>query len=93
MASFLARSRSTNEPEASRTRAADLNHFLREIRAFQLDHGSETGDKYDDKINGFRTGLEQLLGHNQPSAVPPGQAGVSSGAGAIDPKAGLTGTG
>ena len=51
------------------------------------------GDKYDDKIKGFRVGLEHLLGHNQASAVP-GQAGAGLGAaGAMDPKAGITGAG
>ena len=85
MASYLARSRSTNEPEASRTKAALLKHFLREVEAFQLDHGlekvNEMEDKtkakeLDDKIKGFRTGLEHMMGHAPTSvAVQPGQPG------------------
>lgn len=93
MASYLARERSTNEPEASCIRAADLKHLLREIEAFQLDHGSEMG--FDHEIKGFRNALERLLRHPQTSVVPPGQAGAtsSSGVGALDLEAGLTGTG
>ena len=91
MAAYLARSRSTNEPEASRTRVADLKHFLRVVEAFQLDHKSEMG--YDHEIKSFRTGLEQLLGYHQPSAIHQGQAGANTGADATDPKAGLTGAG
>ena len=85
MASYLARSRSTNEPEASRAKAALLKHFLREVEAFQLDHGFEKVNEMDDKvkanelndkIKGFRLGLEHMLGHQQASAVHPGQPGA-----------------
>jgi hypothetical protein len=83
VASYLARSRSTNEPQASREKADRLNHFLREVEAFQLDHGSDTGDKLDDKgnklddkIKGFRLVLEGMLGNHTGSvAIHPGQAG------------------
>lgn len=58
----------TNEPQASQFRAQALKHFLREIRAFDLDHGHEFGKEWDDRINGFRLGLERILG-NQPGSV------------------------
>lgn len=79
VASYIARSRSTHEPEASRTKAAALKHFLREVEAFQLDHGVEEGNNLDDKIKGFRLGLEHMLGHQPVSvAVHPGQPGAPS---------------
>ncbi|KAI0276215.1 hypothetical protein BGY98DRAFT_919677 [Russula aff. rugulosa BPL654] len=68
VASFLARTKGTNEPQASTFRAQALDHFLREIEAFDLDHGHEFGNKWDDKISGFRLGLERILG-NQPGSV------------------------
>jgi hypothetical protein len=68
VASYLARTKGTNEPQASKYRVQALDHFLREIEAFDLDHGYEMGDKWDDKINGFRLGLERILG-NQPGSV------------------------
>ena len=36
--------------------------------AFNLDHGHEITDRWDDKIDGFRLGLERILG-NQPGSV------------------------
>lgn len=103
VASYLARSRSTNEPQASREKADRLNHFLREVEAFQLDHGSDTGDKLDDKgnklddkIKGFRLGLEGMLGNHTGSvAIHPGQAGPpgtgsgEKGMGAADSNTGM----
>jgi hypothetical protein len=68
VASYLARTKGTNEPQASKYRAKALDHFLREIEAFDLDHGHEMGDKWDEKINGFRLGLESILG-NRPGSV------------------------
>ncbi len=58
----------TNEPQTSKLRAQTLDHFLREIEAFDLDHGHKVGDKWDDKINGFRFGLEKILG-NHPGSI------------------------
>lgn len=58
----------TNEPYASQSRAQELKHFLREIKAFNLDHGHEFGKQWDDRINGFRLGLEKILG-NHPGSV------------------------
>ena len=66
MASYLARTKGSNEPHASRLRAQTLEYFLRDINAFVLDHGHESGGKWDEQINGFRVGLENILG-NQPA--------------------------
>ncbi|KAI0259183.1 hypothetical protein BC834DRAFT_784690, partial [Gloeopeniophorella convolvens] len=62
-ASYLARARGSNEPEFSLLRAKALDHFLREVHAFVLDHGHERGHALDDRIEGFRLGLESMLGN------------------------------
>jgi len=66
VASYLARTKGSNEPQASWLRAQTLEYFLRDINAFVLDHGHESGEKWDEQINGFRVGLENILG-NQPA--------------------------
>ncbi|KAI0247241.1 hypothetical protein BJV78DRAFT_1133658 [Lactifluus subvellereus] len=62
-ASYLARTRGSNEPEFSLLRAKALNQFLREIHAFKLDHGHEVGHAFDERVDGFRFGLENMLGN------------------------------
>ncbi|KAI0300683.1 hypothetical protein B0F90DRAFT_1722372 [Multifurca ochricompacta] len=62
-ASYLARTRGTNEPELSLLRAKSLNQFLREVHAFKLDHGHKVGHALDERIEGFRLGLEGMLGN------------------------------
>jgi len=74
----MARTKGTNEPEASKFRAKALDHFLREIEAFELDHGHETGDKWDEKINGFRLGLERILGNHPGTVTVDGDMGNNS---------------
>lgn len=69
VASFLARTKSSDEPQASWLRAKALDRFLREIEAFDLDHGHEIGDRWDDKIDGFRLGLEKILGNETGSVM------------------------
>ncbi|KAI9451242.1 hypothetical protein F5148DRAFT_552699 [Russula earlei] len=68
VASYLARTKGSNEPQQSQQRSQALDHFLREINSFVLDHGHEVGNKWDDKIHGYRFGLEVLLG-NKPGSV------------------------
>lgn len=66
VASYLARTRGSNEPELSITRKKDLDQFLREARAFQMDHGHEittVGSTYDEQVKGFRHRYEELLGN------------------------------
>lgn len=62
VASYLARCRGSGEPELSGGRAKDLEHFLRDCRAFQMDHGHESGQ--DDRIDDLRRRFEQLLGND-----------------------------
>ncbi|KAH9008616.1 hypothetical protein EDB84DRAFT_1595689 [Lactarius hengduanensis] len=63
LASYLARMRSSNEPEG-----------------FQMDHGHELGHEWDEKIDGFRLGLENTLGSRPGSVtIKPGTAGLNSG--------------
>ncbi len=61
-------------------RAQALEHFVREIEAFKLDYGHETGHTItlDDRIHGFRLGLEKILG-NQPGSVAVRPNGVTGG--------------
>ena len=61
VASYLARTRGTNEPESSIARVKDLEHFLREVRAFDLDHGGDI-DEWSTEINYFRKKLQEMLG-------------------------------
>lgn len=63
VASYLARARGSNEPELSITRCKDLDHFIRETQAFQLDHGHSQGAEHDDTLNKFRRDFEALLGN------------------------------
>ncbi|KAI0249459.1 hypothetical protein BJV78DRAFT_1227553 [Lactifluus subvellereus] len=79
VASYLARVRGSNEPEFSLLRTKALNHFLREINAFTLDHGHEVGREWDEKINGFRLGLENMLGNRPGSVTINSEAGTNSG--------------
>ncbi|KAI9455703.1 hypothetical protein BJY52DRAFT_1188255 [Lactarius psammicola] len=81
VATCLARMRSSNEPEFSRLRAKDLDQFLREITAFQLDYGKETGHERDEQINAFRQGLEKMLGSRQGSVTVISEVGTTNSSG------------
>lgn len=63
VASYLARARGSNEPELSITRVKDLEQFIRECEAFQMDRGHISGDKYDHQLETFRRKFEELLGN------------------------------
>ena len=96
VASYLARTKGTNEPQASKYRAGALDHFLREIEAFDLDHGHEKGDKWDEKISGFRLGLEKILGNHPGSVTVNAEGNNSSGdkwGAAMDPNVGPSANG
>lgn len=62
VASYLARARGSNEPELSITRVKDLEQFIRECEAFQMDRGHISGDKYDHQLETFRRKFEEFLG-------------------------------
>lgn len=55
--------RGSNEPELSITRAKDLDQFIRECNAFQMDRGHITGNAEDEALDGFRRRFEELLGN------------------------------
>ncbi|KAJ4470335.1 hypothetical protein C8J55DRAFT_436462, partial [Lentinula edodes] len=63
VASYLARARGSNEPELSIIRVKDLDQFIRECKAFEMDFGHLTGDAYDERLQKFRTRFEELLGN------------------------------
>ncbi|KAG5636332.1 hypothetical protein H0H81_008383 [Sphagnurus paluster] len=63
VASYLARSRTTNEPEQSIAHVKDLEHFIRECEAFEMDFGNAFGREMDEQLEGFRTRFEELLGN------------------------------
>jgi len=79
VASFLARARGSNEPEVSLLRAKALKHFVREINGFIMDHGHEIGPKWDDRVNGFRLGLENMLGNRSGSVMIKPGGGTNGG--------------
>jgi len=93
VASFLARTKSSNEPQTSQFRAQALDHFLREIAAFKLDHGHEVGEMWDDKIHSFRLGLEKILGNHDGTmtVIPDVNIGPNKLAGVGDPNVGGSG--
>ncbi|KAJ7221300.1 hypothetical protein GGX14DRAFT_319176, partial [Mycena pura] len=63
VASYLARTRGSKEPELSTMRCKDLDQFLRECDIFVLDYGHLTGDEHDSKLESLRTRFEELLGN------------------------------
>ena len=63
VASYLARMRGSNEPELSITRTKDLEQFIRQCNAFQMDRGHITGNEEDDTLNELRRKFEELLGN------------------------------
>lgn len=66
VASYLARMRGSSEPELSITRVKDLEQFIRDCKAFQLDHGNAYGNaenKLDKRVDEFRSRFEELLGN------------------------------
>lgn len=64
VASYLARTRGSNEPELSITRVKDLDHFLRDCLAFKMDCGHEYGTpELDARLDHLRRRFEELLGN------------------------------
>ncbi|KAF9221123.1 hypothetical protein BS17DRAFT_712297, partial [Gyrodon lividus] len=66
VASYLARARGSGEPELSITRVKDLEQFLRESRAFQMDHAHEygtAGNGLNQRLEDLRQRFEGLLGN------------------------------
>jgi len=63
IAAYLARTRGSNEPELSITRVKDLEQFIRECQAFQMDHGHVLTGEFDQNLKRFRDRFEELLGN------------------------------
>lgn len=66
VASYLARTRGSNEPELSITRVKDLDQFLRDCLAFKMDHGHEYGtaeNGLNNRLEHLRRRFEELLGN------------------------------
>jgi hypothetical protein len=63
VAAYLARARGSNEPELSITRVKDLEQFIRECQAFQMDHGHVLTGEFDRQLIGLRHRFEELLGN------------------------------
>ncbi|KAJ7133181.1 hypothetical protein C8R44DRAFT_21858 [Mycena epipterygia] len=63
VASYLARSRGSNEPELSIIRCKDLEQFIRECEIFMLDFGHISGNEHDEKLTALRDRYEELLGN------------------------------
>ena len=66
VASFLARTRGSSEPESSLLREQALDHFIRRLRSFILDSGWQNG--HDRVVENFRNELERLLNPSDPDA-------------------------
>ena len=66
-ASYLAKSRGSGEPEASAMRARDLDSYIRDLRAFVLDHGHlagpAVGPEHEAMIARYRRRFEEIMGN------------------------------
>ncbi|KAH9054003.1 ankyrin repeat-containing domain protein [Lactarius deliciosus] len=86
---YSACTRGSDERQASFLRVEALNRFLHEVEAFQLIHGKEVSREWDEKIDGFRLSLENMLGNQPGIMINSEAAGISSsvekGVGATDP--------
>jgi len=85
----LARLRGLNEPVASEQKAQALSHLVREAKAFESDFGHQFGREWDEKINGFRLGLENILG-NRPGSLAITPTGKARADKIADPEQGLS---
>ncbi|KAF8836854.1 hypothetical protein BDN67DRAFT_957416 [Paxillus ammoniavirescens] len=66
VASFLARTQGSHEPELSITRVKDLEHFLRDCHSFQMDQGHLIGtaeNGLNHRLDELRRRFEELLGN------------------------------
>ncbi|KAH8981715.1 hypothetical protein EDB92DRAFT_1952870 [Lactarius akahatsu] len=71
VASYLARTRGTSEPESSLLREQALNHFIRNLRAFILDNGMSTDESHNQAVENFRREFERLLNASDPNTKKP----------------------
>ena len=64
-ASYLAKARGSGEPERSSQLARDMENYVRDLKAFVLDHGHKLGDDLSDHVEEYRQQFEALLGHKR----------------------------
>ncbi|KAH9029784.1 hypothetical protein EDB83DRAFT_2229783 [Lactarius deliciosus] len=69
VASYLARTRGSSEPESSLLREQALSHFIRNLRAFILDKGTQEG--HDWAVEKFRKEFERMLNASDPNTKRP----------------------
>ena len=62
-ASYLAKSRGSNEPDASARCAQDLDSFWRDCDSFVMDRGHLVTSEYDWMIDRYRRRFEEILGN------------------------------
>lgn len=64
VASYSARVRGTDEPEASLRRVKDMELFIRECEAFQTDHFHVVDDPHlEAVVRGMRRRFEEFMGN------------------------------
>jgi hypothetical protein len=66
VASYLAQTRGSSEPETSLLREQTLDNFVRRLKTFILDAGLQDG--HDHVVENFRDELERLLNPSNPNA-------------------------
>ncbi|TEB33519.1 hypothetical protein FA13DRAFT_1730536 [Coprinellus micaceus] len=73
VASYLAKTRNSDEPELSRTRVKDLDKFIRTSTSFLLDFGHSDDPIHDKTVEGMRNEFEELLGNGtiEKNPAPP----------------------
>ncbi|KAH8990661.1 hypothetical protein EDB86DRAFT_1757930 [Lactarius hatsudake] len=71
VASYLARTRGSSEPESSLLREQALSHFIRRLRAFVLDKGLSMDESHDQTVENFRKEFERLLNDSDPNTKKP----------------------
>ena len=63
--SYFVLTRGSNEQRELLLRAKAIDCFMHKIEVFQSEHGHDVGREWDEKVNGFRLDLENIL-RNQP---------------------------
>ncbi|KAG6334814.1 hypothetical protein ID866_4266 [Astraeus odoratus] len=81
VASYLAKSRSSNEPQDSIVRSKVLEYFLRDCEAFRMDHGHEYGTEengLNKRIYELRQRFEELIGNSDGKLLGSTEPGAKS---------------
>lgn len=91
MVSYLVLARGSKEHRELLLRAKAIDCFLHMIEGFQLERGHDVGLEWEEKVNGFRLDLENILKtHPRSTTINSGAAVTRSGPGEC---AGATDTG